>query len=166
MRKLLIAMMLLGSIGVVQAADMKIAIVNPMAVIAGSAQYKNAVADIEKDLSAEKARLTKLQSDLNVCKQRITTDGATMSATEYAKLKTECEAKYGEFQNLGQSYNKVAAEREQGILKDIGPKFQKALDAVVEEGGYDLVIQKEALLFAKPALDVSEKVTIKLNTMK
>lgn len=165
-KKLLIVMAAFAGTGVVQAAELKIAVINPMAVIAASAQYKNAVADIEKDLADEKARLTKLQSDLNVCNQKISTDGATLSATDYAKLKTDCQTKYGEFQSLGQSYNKIAAEREQGILKDIGPKFQKALDAVVAEGGYDLVVQKEALLFAKPGFDVSDKVTIKLNTAK
>lgn len=165
-RNTMIALLLFGCAGAVQAAELKIAVINPLGAISGTEQYKKAVAQLEKDTADQKAKLMMLQTDLNVCKQRLSTDGATMSATEQAKLKTDCEAKYRDFQGLGQNYNKIASDREQAILKDIGPKFQKAVDALAKEGGYDLIVQKDALLFAKPAFDVSEQVTTRINAIK
>ena len=61
---------------------------------------------------------------------------------------------------------KTVSERQQAIAQDIGPKFQQAVDAVAKEGGYDLVLTKEALLFARPAFDITDKVTIKMNAQK
>lgn len=166
MRKILIAMIALGAAAAANAAELKVAVVDPLTAISGTDQYKKAVADLERDIAADKAKVLKLQGDLNTCKQKMSNDAATMSATEQSRLKADCEAKYGEYQGLGQKVNKIMQEREQAVLKDIGPKFQKAVDAVVKEGAYDLVVQREALFFAKPELDISAKVTAKINATK
>lgn len=148
------------------AAELKIAVVDPQGAIAATEQYTKAVADLEKDTAGDKAKLTKLQAELNTCSQKMKTDGATMSATDQAKLKSDCEAKYRDYQAIGQVFQRTINERQQAILQDVGPKFQRALDAVAKEGGYDLVLVKEAAPFAKPMLEITDKVTIKLNTMK
>lgn len=162
----LLGALALATSGSVIAAELKIAIVDPQNAIAATEQYTKAVADLEKDTAGDKAKLTKLQAELNTCSQKMKTDGATMSATDQAKLKSDCEAKYRDYQAIGQVFQRTINERQQAILQDIGPKFQRALDAVAKEGGYDLVLVKEAAPFAKPMLEITDKVTIKLNTMK
>ena len=148
------------------AAEPKIAVVDPMLAISGTNDYKKAVADLDKDTATDKSKLMKLQGELKVCQQKLGTEASTLSATELASLKTNCDTKSRDYQALGQSYNKVASEREQAILKDIGPKFQKAVEAVAKEAGYDLVVQREAALFFKPEFDISAKVTEKINATK
>lgn len=145
---------------------LKIAVVDAMRAVGGSDQYKKALADLEKDLAGDRAKLSSLQNGLNTCKQKMSGDYATMSATDQVKLKNDCENKQREYLQLGQQYNKVVGEREQAMLRDIGPKLQQAIDAVAKEGGYDMVIQREALPFVKPGFDISDKVTIKLNALK
>ena len=66
MRKTIIALLVLGCAGAAQAAEVKIAVVDPMAAISGTDQYKKAAADLDKDTADEKAKLTKLQSDLKI----------------------------------------------------------------------------------------------------
>lgn len=166
MRNILIAILALGSAATVQAAELKIAVVDPMKAISDSTQYKQEVAALEKETSVDKARFGKLTSELNMCKQKLGNDAATMSATEQARLRTDCDTKYRDYQAIGQNLQKVVSEREQAILKDFGPKVQKAIEALAKEGGYDMIIQKEALMFAKPEFDASAKVTAKINAMK
>lgn len=165
-RKLTFALIALALTVDAYAADLKIGVVDPIATISGTSDYKKAAADLDKDTAADKSKLMKLQGELKVCQQKLGAEASTLSATEQASLKTNCEAKYRDFQTLGQSYNKVAQEREQAILKDIGPKFQKAVEAVAKEAGYDLVVQREAVLFMKPDFDISAKVTEKINATK
>lgn len=147
------------------AAELKIAVVDPMEAISNSTQFKKERESLEKDMAGDKSKLIKLQSDLNVCKQKMAADVAAMSQTEQVKLKTDCENKLRDYQILGQAFNKAAGEREQAMLRDIAPKLQRAVDAVAKEGGYDLVIQREALAFVKPAFEITDKVTIKLNAL-
>ncbi len=152
--------------GTAFAADLKIAVVDPLGAINATEQYTKAVADLEKDTASDKAKFTKLQAELNTCRQKMSNDVATMSATDASKLKSDCEAKYRDYQQIGQMLQKVVSERQQAILQDIGPKFQRALDAMSKEAGYDLVLTKEAAPFVKPMLDITDKVTAKLNAMK
>lgn len=166
MRNALIALCVLGLASAAQAADTKVAVVDPLVAIAGTEQYKKTATDLDKELAGDKARVGKLQADLNACRQKMQKDGATMSATEQARLKTDCEAKLGEYQNLGQRLTKIVSEREQAVLKDMAPKVQKAVDALAKEGGYDLVVQREAVLFVKPEADLTARLTARLNATK
>ena len=167
MRNTLIAVIALGlAAGGVQAAELKIGIIDPIKAISDTEAYKQEAADLDKDLAGDKARFTKLSNELNVCKQKLGADAATMSATEQARMRTDCDTKYRDYQAIGQNLQKVISEREQAVLKDFGPKVQKAIEAVAKEGGYDAILTREALLFAKPELDVSAKITVKLNAMK
>ncbi|MFZ5722578.1 MAG: OmpH family outer membrane protein [Pseudomonadota bacterium] len=166
MRNTTLILLVAAALATGEAAAEKIGIVDPMTAISSTEQYTKAMADLEKDTAGDKAKITKLQAELTTCSQKMKTEGATMSATDAAKLKTDCEAKYRDYQVLGQTFQKTVGERQQAILQDFGPKFQRAVDAVAKEGAYDLIITKEALLFSKPAQEITDKVTIKLNTMK
>lgn len=148
------------------AGDLKVAVVDAMGALQASEQYTKAIADLEKDTAADKAKLTKWQAELKTCQQKLQTDAQTMSATDLAKMKSDCEAKYRDYQSLGQTFQKTVNERQQAILQDMGPKFQRAVDAVAKEIGADMVLTKDAMLFVRPALEVTDKVTIKLNTLK
>lgn len=166
MRIITLTLLALGAVmmaGNTVAAELKIAVVDPMEAIGNSNQFKKARDELEKDMVGDKNKLIKLQSDLNTCKQKMSADIAAMSQTEQVKLKTDCENKLRDYQILGQAFQKTAGEREQAMLRDIAPKLQRAVDAVAKEGGYDMVIQREALAFVKPVFEITDKVTAKLN---
>lgn len=166
MRNILMAMLVMGAAAGAQAVELKIAAVDPLKAISETEIYKKELAELDKDVAVDKARFGKLQSELNVCKQKLGTEATTLSATEMARIRTDCDTKYRDYQTIGQNLQKVVSEREQAVLKDFGPKVQKAIDALAKEGGYDMIVQREAFLFLKPELDVSAKVTAKINAMK
>ena len=53
-------------------------------------------------------------------------------------------------------------EKQQELLEPVIDKVQNAIDAIATEKGYDYVVRAEALLFAKPAFDISDLVIKKL----
>lgn len=165
MRKLMIALLALGFGTAAGAADLKIAVVDPDAAIEGTEQFKNAMSILKNDVSKDEAQLTKLQSDLNVCRQKAQKDAAMMSATDQARLKADCENKAREFQTLGQAYQSVVQERQVAVKKDIYPKLEKAFEALNAEMGYDLVLQRAATVFTKPDFDITQKLTERINAM-
>lgn len=145
------------------AAELKIAVIDPMQAISESKQAKKLIVDLEKDLSGERMQIGKLEGELKNCQQKMKTDAATMSPSALAKFQAECDTKYREYQNLGQSLQKIAGERQQAIISEMGPKFQAVVAALVKENGYDLVVQREALLHMNPNFDITAKVTAKLD---
>lgn len=163
MKKSILAALLLVLGNVAGAAELKIAVIDPMQAISESKQAKKMIADLEKDLSGERMQMGKLEGDLKSCQQKMKTDAATMSPSALAKFQAECDTKYREYQNLGQSLQKIAGERQQSIVGEMGPKFQAAVAALVQAGGYDLVIQREALLHMNPNFDITAKVTAKMD---
>lgn len=166
MRNILTAILLVGAASATQAAELKIAFIDPLKAISDTEAVKAEMAALDKDTAADRARHEKLSGDMRTCKQKMTSDLATMSATEQARMRTDCETKARDWQALGQTLQNTIGERQQAVLKDFDPKVRKAIDALAKEGGYDALIQKEAALFYKPELDVSAKLTAKLNAMK
>ena len=54
-------------------------------------------------------------------------------------------------------------ESQQELLAELGPKLEEAIQAVIKEGDYGLILERRALIFAKPEYDITKKVTEKLN---
>jgi outer membrane protein len=165
-RNLLIAAAVISMTSLAHAAELKIGVIDPLKAIADTEVAKVEMAALEKDTTAERNRHDKLLGEIRACKQKLTTDAAMMSATEQVKMRTECDNKMRDFQNVGQSLQATINERQQALLKDFGPKLQKAVEAIAKEGGYDIMVHREAVPFVKPELDISAKVTAKLNAMK
>lgn len=164
MNKTILAAVLLAAAGAAGAADLKIAVVDPMQAISETKQAKKLIADLEKDLGGERGQLAKLEGELKTCEQKMKTDAATMSTTALAKFRAECETKYREYQNLGQSMQKIVSERQQSIMSELAPRFQTALSAIVKEGGYEMVVQREAMLHFNPNFDLTSRVTSKMDS--
>lgn len=164
MKKTILAAVLLSFVAGAGAADLKIAVVDPMQAISETKQAKKLIADLEKELGSERGQLVKLEGELKSCEQKMKTDSATMSTTALAKFRAECETKYREYQNLGQSMQKIVSERQQSIMNELAPRFQAALAAIVKESGYEMIVQREAMLHFNPNFDITTKVTSKMDS--
>lgn len=162
MRQLTTAILLLA-LAPFAAAEMKIAIVDPMRAIGESDAAKKAFAALDKEMAPDIAQARKLETELGQCEQKFKRDGATMTATDAAKLKGECEVKYAQYRQLGQVLQKTRGEREQQIFQGLLPKYEQAVEAVVKSAGYDLVLHKDAAVFSKPGLNVTDMITAKIN---
>lgn len=166
MRKFFLSILVASAATVAQAADLKIAVVDPMTALGESEQVKRQVAALEKELAGDKAQLTRIENDLKTCQQRRMTEMQTMSESVRAKFQVDCENKQREGQILMQAFQRTVNERQQKIFQEMGPRLRTAMEKVVKEGGYDLVLQREATIHFKPELDITAKVTAAVNAAK
>lgn len=57
----------------------------------------------------------------------------------------------------------AAQESQQQFLEGMQPTLATAVTDVVAEGGYDLILNSDAVPYFAPVLDITAKVTAKLN---
>lgn len=68
-----------------------------------------------------------------------------------------------EYKFLAQESQRRLQGRQQELIGPILQKAQKALEEVIKEGDFDVVLRREAVLKFSPEMDITKKVTAKLN---
>ena len=145
------------------AAPMKIAVIDMAGALFNSERAKTVEEELKQETSEDAAKLTSIQEQANAIQERVQKDEAVMSDDEKRKAQTE-------LQDLSVQYQTIA-ERVQGIRQQRVEQFQQqhaqalitAIQTVIEEGQYDLVVRAEGALFFNPSLDITARVTEKLN---
>lgn len=158
--------LLLAALAGNAAAELKIAVVEPLRAIAETNAAKKVFMDAASETRADEDRLRKLDGELRACDEKLKKDGALMGTAEVTKLKSECEGKVIEGRRIQQMIQKVRTEREQAVLQTMSPKLQEAINQIVKERGLDLVLHGEAAVHVSPALDITKDVTAKMNAAK
>ncbi|HNJ87817.1 MAG TPA: OmpH family outer membrane protein, partial [Agitococcus sp.] len=81
-------------------------------------------------------------------------------------LQKQAESKLNEFKNLADAVQKRANEVQQEMLKTLIPKTEVVVEEIRKAGNYDIIIEKKNVIFADPAVDITKKITEKLNAAK
>lgn len=68
-----------------------------------------------------------------------------------------------EYQRQGQEMQLQQRELEQAFLKKMRPRLDVVIRDLIEKGGYDVVLNKQSTIYAKPELDITEQVVDLLN---
>lgn len=156
-----------GSVSLAWAADApKIAVADNLEALMKSNQAKKQLDALQKELSQEKQKIEAIDADLKRLNKQLDTDKAVMSEDQQKKLLKEAEEKSIDRNFLVQKYQKRQQEGQQEIVKEMRPKFQEAIEAVVKKGGYDIILHKQALVYSGEAFDVTDEITAKLNEVK
>ena len=151
----------------VMAADQpKIAVVDVRTGVMKSDDAKLKMEKLKGEFEQEKADLEGLRMDLQKLEEKAKKDGAVMSADEKRKLEKEMMEKANEFKFKGQQFQQSSQAEAQEVFQALIPKFQKALQAIVDEQGFDLVLHREAALMVKPEYEITDTVTAKMNSLK
>lgn len=146
----------LSSVGLVQAKEVKIGVINGADI---AQKYQG---DIEKKVTdafkTQEAELRSLQEQLKQLSERVQRDKAVLSESELAKLKTEFETKQGDYQTKGMAFSEQ-------INKRRNEEFQKLLDVVnqviaqiAKQKEYDIILQKAATAYANDQYDITKDV--------
>ena len=61
---------------------------------------------------------------------------------------------------------KRANEVQQEMLKKKKKKTEVVVEEIRKAGNYDIIIEKKNVIFADPAVDITKKITEKLNAAK
>ena len=68
-----------------------------------------------------------------------------------------------QLQLIGERIQTAIQEKNQNFVQLMQPDLAKAVTDIVAEGGYDLILNADSAPFFSPVLDITAKVTAKLN---
>lgn len=147
-------------------AEVKIAVLDVNLVIEESDAVKKHKAALEKKLSGDVNKIKQLEKEIQKLQERFEKEGEKLAQAEVERMELEYKQKGREAQTLSRKINEQGAQAEQELLKVLEPKLKSAIDQVIKDGGYDLVIQKGATVDVSPKLDISLRVLEQLNKMR
>jgi len=147
------------------AAVDKIAVIDIQRVIFTSdvAKARQKQLQAESEFVSLQAKYDSIAADVKALQKKIEAERDTMSqeqATENQKKMEYLRADY----DLVERKLRAEVQQLQGkIMEELQPKVQAALKELVEAEGITLLLQREAVIVADPALDVTGKLLERLN---
>ncbi|MBD3646136.1 MAG: OmpH family outer membrane protein [Pseudomonadales bacterium] len=146
-------------------AEVKVAVVDVQRAILNSEEAQRLLQQIQEEFKSEEDEIKKLQADATALLERMQKDSEVMSDAEKRKLQTEIESKNDDFVYRRKKLQKQIEARQQELFAGTDTKVQQAIEALVLEEDYDLILPRQAALYVGDLYDVTRKVTEKLNEL-
>lgn len=144
-------------------AEVKIAVVDVQSAILQSEEAKRLLQQIQTEFKGEEDEIRQIQSDAAAMLQRAQKDADVMSDAEKRRLQQQIESKNNDFVYLRQKLQRQIEERQKELFAGIDAKVQKAIEDIVLQEDYDLVLPRQAALYVGDLYNITRKVTEKLN---
>lgn len=143
----------------------KIAVLDLQAAMFETEYAKKRIAAMESspEYTQVTAQFEALQSDLAALAKEAKTKGMTWNNEQVAAHRKKEEYIIADRQL---AYKKIQAEQKavgEAIQRELMPKIEAAINQVSESEGIDVVLSKQAVYFAKSAVDITGKVVNALN---
>lgn len=147
-------------------AEMKIGLIDMRAALFSSSSAKAFTDKMVNQFKKQDLEVRAVGEEGQRLEQRLKNDAAIMSDSERVKLASDIEAKIQEYKYLKGKLDKALAEKRQEFLADSKPKMDQVINEIVEENKLDLLLPREAALYANESLDYTKQVIEKLNKLK
>ncbi|WP_198599318.1 OmpH family outer membrane protein [Vibrio sp. 10N.261.55.A7] len=155
-----VSLVVLSSSFFAQAAEaaQKVGYVNSAQVFQALPQREVVLQKMQEEFKDRAAELKSIQAQAQTKMETLNRDGSLLSESEVEKLRVEISQLESNFKIKGQSLEKASARREAEEKQKLFKMIQDAVTKVAEKEGFDLIVEAQALQYAKPELDISEKV--------
>ncbi len=140
-----------------QAAE-KIGYVNTAKVFQTLPQREAIAKKLQSEFKDQKAQLDSLQKKIQTKMDKVRRDGQLLSEDDMRKLQIEIGSLQAEYKVQGQSLERDAQQREAAEKQKLFVTIQDAIKEVSEKQGYDMIIDAQALQYAKPDSDITDAV--------
>ena len=160
--KSLLGVILVASISFSANAE-KIAVLGVQQALLASSAAADFREKLKSEFSKEDRSLLDLEKQVKAARDKITKNKDLASAEELKKMKIQFQKVFTEYQRNGQALQQKRMEREQAFIQEMRPKLDKVIRELIEKEGYDVVLAKQATLFAKKEVDITPRVVELLN---
>ena len=154
------------SVAAVPALAGNVAVADSQAAIMASDTAKKTFEKLNADMKPQRDRLEQLRKDINAFEEKFQKNAAVMSDKDKRDLQKQAEVKLSEFKSLADAVQKRAQDVQQEMLKNLIPKTEVVVEELRKTGNYDIIIEKKNVIWADPAVDLTKKITEKLNAAK
>ncbi|WP_097460181.1 OmpH family outer membrane protein [Mangrovitalea sediminis] len=160
--KVLAAVMIM-SVAVPAAAQLKIGVVDLRQALFTSNAAKSFSEKLKSEFQGQEAKVRKVHDEAQKLKDRLDKDGAMMSDAERNKVASDFQDKVKEFQYLKNKLDTAVDNRKQSFLDGAKPLVDQSLQEIVKERHLDMILPREAVVYALPSMDVTAELIDKLN---
>ena len=167
-RTVLSALMVIVALGFGASAyaEMKVAVVDVESAIMASEEAKRLRAQIREEFKSDQERVRDILSEGAALIERAQKDAEVMSDAEKRKLQQQIDGKNNDLVYHRQKLQKALEDRQAELFEGLlNEKVQRAIEALVLDEDYDIVIPRQAALYVGDLYDVTRKVTERLNEM-
>lgn len=139
-------------------AAQKIGYINTAQVFQSLPQRKIAMQAMQKEFKSKADELKRIESQAKTKIDKLQRDGKLMSESQVEKLRIEIGRLDSEYKVKAQALDMASKKREAEETQKLFKVIQGAVDKVAKQGGYDLVVDAQAVRYAKPEFNISEQV--------
>lgn len=147
-------------------AEMKIAVLNYQNALLEADAAKRYAVDAEKKFGPQLNKLKTLETDAKRIQDRLMKDGEKMQQAERERLELEFKQKARDFQFQSKELNEAKAIADRDMLQQLKPKLDKAVEDVIKGGGFDIVLDRSAVVDVKPQFDITRQVIERMNQQR
>ncbi|SDH98103.1 OmpH family outer membrane protein [Pseudomonas panipatensis] len=147
-------------------ADTKIAVLNYQMALLESDAAKQYAVDAEKKFGPQLSKLRALESDAKALQDKLVDTSSKMSQADRDKAELDFKQKARDFQFQSKELNEAKASADREMLKKLKPKLDQAVEETIKKGGYDLVIERGAVVDVKPQYDITRQVIERMNQLR
>ncbi|PMH41093.1 molecular chaperone [Vibrio sp. 10N.286.49.B3] len=139
-------------------AAQKIGYVNTAQVFQALPQREVVLQKLQNEFKDKAAELQAIQSQAETKIQKLKRDGELLSPSEVEKLRIEIGQLDSNFKIKGQALEQQSQQREAQEKQKLFQQIQAAVDNVAKKEGYDIILEIQAVPYAKPEFNISEAV--------
>lgn len=137
-------------------AEGKVGVINIERVMRDSEPAKRAMKKLEKEFEKRGQDLEKLRQQAQKMQEELEKNGATLAESQRKARERELADLSRDFQRKQRELNEDLNARRNEELQGVVDRTNKAIRAIAEKEGYDLVLQEAA--YFNPHIDITEKV--------
>lgn len=139
-------------------AAMKIAIVDPQRAIDETEDGIKAQATLKKLFDQRQKEISKREQDLKVKQDKLVQERTKLNQQEFEARMTALQQEVVAFQQMYMQYQQELAKKQAELLDPIQKTILAIIRRIASQDGYDAVIAKAAVAFARADMDITDRV--------
>jgi outer membrane protein len=141
----------------------KVAVLGVQQALMASAAAVEFRSSVKSEFAKDDKKLLDLEKQVKAARDKVTKNKDLASPDELKKMKIQFQKVFAEYQRSGQALQQKRMQKEQAFIQEMKPRLDKVIRSLIEKEGYDVVLAKQATLFAKKELDITPRVVELLN---
>ena len=143
-------------------APLKVGVINMQAAISGTAEGKQALAELQSQFAPRYTELQDMQKQINDLQSRLQAGQTTLSDDEKARIARQGDQLSRTYQRKQQELQDDSNDAQQDIVNSLGRKVVELLDSYAKENGYAVIIdtssQQSPVMYSANQVDVTQDV--------
>lgn len=147
------------------ASELNVAVIDLEKAVGAAEAVKTINTKLDEEFKTEREELRELRTKLDELEEKQKQNENKMTKERSNKLESELRRRRVQYSNFYGAISEKADSRQEELMEKINPLIKQAIKEVIESNHYDIVYERDKLLHFDPKLDISAKITEKINEL-